>query len=101
VPLGTASVRSYEAHRVVLEAQALAPSVLVLADAYYSGWHGSVDGQATPILPANHAFRAVALAPGTHEVVFEYRTPHLLPSAVVSLLSALACVAVWRSSRRR
>jgi uncharacterized membrane protein YfhO len=45
---------------------------LVLADTHYPGWNATIDGLASEILPANHAFRAVQLSEGQHAVVFEY-----------------------------
>jgi hypothetical protein len=45
---------------------------LVLSDMYYPGWKAFVDGEETPILRANCAFRAVGLGPGRHSVVWEY-----------------------------
>jgi uncharacterized membrane protein YfhO len=45
---------------------------LILADAYYPGWHAAIDGDPIEIQPANAAFRAVKLPAGSHQVEFRY-----------------------------
>ena len=79
--------------RVVVRAQAEAPALLVLADQWYTGWEATVDGAPAPIVRANAVLRGVPLAPGQHEIVFEFRPPALLVGGVLSILS-LALVAV-------
>jgi hypothetical protein len=64
-----------EPERVVLRVRATAPAVVVLNDAFYSGWQATVDGASTPVFAANHVVRAVAVERGTHDVIFRYRTP--------------------------
>jgi len=75
--------------RVVLEVRTTAPAVVVLNDAFYSGWRATVDGVETPILAANHAVRAVSVQPGMHQVVFRYRTPGLWVGLALTLLFLL------------
>jgi hypothetical protein len=77
---------------------------LVLTDAYYPGWKATVDGHPAEILPANHAFRAVALGKGEHTVAFEYE-PYsfslgLWITAGVFLLLAAVLVAGWLLSKK-
>jgi Bacterial membrane protein YfhO len=78
-----------EPERVVLRVRATAQAVVVLNDAFYSGWQASVDGASAPILAANHVVRAVAVEAGTHDVIFTYRTPGLRAAALVTLLFLL------------
>jgi Bacterial membrane protein YfhO len=59
--------------RVVIEAQAVTPAYLVLADTFDPGWSATVDDRSAPIRPAYVAFRAVYLTPGMHKIVFTYR----------------------------
>jgi uncharacterized membrane protein YfhO len=60
-------------NRVILSVDAPAPGFVVLTDTLYPGWQAMIDGQPTPIWPANLAFRAVAVEAGKHEIVFSYR----------------------------
>jgi uncharacterized membrane protein YfhO len=73
--------------------------LLVVSETFHSGWRCSVDGAPTPVLPANHAMRAVVLSAGDHEVRFEFRPASVRLGAVVSLLT-LAVLAgaflAWR-----
>jgi hypothetical protein len=67
---------------------------LVLADTFYPGWQATLDGQPIRILRANYAFRAVALPPGEHTVVFQYAPLSFRVGVAISLV-ALAIVVGW------
>ncbi len=45
---------------------------LVTSDTWYPDWSVEVDGRPAEILRANHAFRAVVVDAGEHDVVFRY-----------------------------
>jgi hypothetical protein len=84
-----ARVLVYEADRVEVEATLTRPGLLVLGDTHYPGWRAEVAGRVVPHLRANYLFRAVALGPGQHRVVFQYQ-PRWRPLAWT--LSALGLV---------
>jgi hypothetical protein len=67
------TIAGYEPERVVLRVDVKRPAFLVLADAAFPGWEVTLDGVPAPLLRANLMFRAVALEPGAHEIVFAYR----------------------------
>jgi hypothetical protein len=52
-----------------------APVLAVFSEAAYPDWKAAVDGSPVPLLRANHAFRAVTVPAGTHQVEF-----HFIPS---------------------
>jgi hypothetical protein len=87
-----AEIRAYESGRVVISAVTDAAAHLVLTDTWYPGWSVRVDGREAPLLRAHHAFRAVALPPGAHEVEFVFSLRGFRTALAVSLL-ALAVVA--------
>ena len=60
-------------NQLALEASCSGPRVLLLSETYYPGWKVRVNGQGQKIYRANHAFRAVALGPGRHILIFQYR----------------------------
>ncbi|MCX6032942.1 MAG: YfhO family protein [Chloroflexi bacterium] len=66
------TIVAWDAERIALRAEAAAPAVLVLADAFYPGWQATVDAAPATLLRTNFMFRGVALEPGNHEVVFTY-----------------------------
>lgn len=104
VALGAVEILSREPEHVVIEVEALQNALLVLTDAYYTGWTATIDGEAVDILPANHAVRGVPVTPGKHIVEFKYRTPGLIPAAIVSvvtlILGVILSVLFWRRARR-
>jgi hypothetical protein len=57
---------------MALRVEAEGAGYLVLADALHAGWRVTVDGAPAPLRTADHAFVAVAVPAGTHEVRFTY-----------------------------
>ena len=98
--LGQVRFVRYSPEHVVLDVDALRSSVLVLNDAWYSGWSATVDGQPAPILPANVAVRGIRLPAGTHRVTFTYHSAGLRLGAGLSL-GALALLALALLYERR
>jgi len=86
----------FSAHRVEIEVEAKAPALVVVAQTFYHSWRASVDGRPAPLLRANHAFQAVEVPAGRSRVVLRYQDRSFFAGAIVSAVSALACVAVWR-----
>jgi hypothetical protein len=88
-------VVSTEANRVEVLCEQQEASVLYYADLYDKNWKATVDGQPTPILIANHAFKAVHVPAGKHRVVFRYSVPYLGLALTLYFLCvatfALAC----------
>ncbi len=88
-----AHVTDAERGHMEVTATARAPGLLVLSDSWDSGWQATVDGDHAEVLPANGAFRAVALPAGRHVVEFEYRSWPLMLGAVASVLGMIGVVA--------
>ncbi|HEV8638861.1 MAG TPA: oligosaccharide flippase family protein [Chloroflexota bacterium] len=91
--------------RLRLEVETDGPAYLVVADFHFPGWLATVDGAATPVLLANHAFRAVALPAGRHAVELRYAPDTVKLGAALSglaglgvLLGLAACL--WRLASR-
>jgi hypothetical protein len=84
----------YEPDRVELVCASRGGGYAVLLDKWAPGWSATVDGRDTRVFRADGLFRAVALPPGRHEVVFTYRTPGLRLGALISALAWAAIVAV-------
>ncbi|MDB4914833.1 MAG: Protein of unknown function, rane YfhO, partial [Gemmatimonadetes bacterium] len=62
-------------------------AMLVLTEAYASGWQVAIDGVPTRIYPANYAFRGVNVPKGAHTVRFEFRPPAVYAGVKLSLAS--------------
>ena len=61
---------------------------LFLADSYAPGWHADADGKALRVMPADVAFRAVAVPQHATKVVFRYEPASFRVGLFVSLLAA-------------
>jgi hypothetical protein len=85
--IGSASIQTYTAERVVIGTSTSQQAILVLTDAYFPGWVARIDGQRTPILRANYLFRAVIVPPGGHQVTFSYEPLSVAVGAVITLVT--------------
>lgn len=92
---GECRLESYQHGQVVASCTASSAALAVFTEQWARGWHATVDGTAVPVLRANLIMRAVALAPGTHRIVFTYRTPGLLVGALVSAACLLLLAGLW------
>ena len=86
--------------RVHLKVCAPTGGVLVLLDTYAEGWRAEVDGTAARIYPADLAFRAVPLSPGTHDVAFRY-APRALQAGEFLFAAGWLSVALLAALRWR
>jgi hypothetical protein len=99
---GTARIERYGSDRVMISAESDRGGYLVLTDAWFPGWTASVDGQETRVERADHAFRAVKLGPGRHEVEFRYAPMSVRLGLALSVLAAVvAGVLAWPGRARR
>ncbi len=85
---------------IEVEAELPVDGWLVLRDTYEAGWVAQLDGESTPIVPADLLFRAVRVPAGSHRIRFEYRPTSFTWGAIVSVLSLLGVVWLWVSDRR-
>jgi uncharacterized membrane protein YfhO len=98
--VGTARITAYGHEHVTVETDAPGRRLLVLSDTWFPGWRATVDGQPAPIARANVAFRAVAVPPGRHRVVFEYAPASFRIGATISG-AALLSIAGWTALAER
>ena len=70
------TITGYKPKHVFLQADAAAPSILLLNDKWDPNWRVLVDGKPAPLLRCNYIMRGVALSPGHHSVAFHFDPPH-------------------------
>jgi hypothetical protein len=93
------TVQKFSAHRIELEAEAVEPALVVVAQSFYKNWRARLDGQPTRLLRANHAFQAVEIPAGRHLVVLAYQDNFFRCGALVSVFLAVIWVVLWLRRR--
>jgi hypothetical protein len=73
---GTVKFLSYAPKRIELQADATAPSILLLNDRYVPSWQVTVDGKPATLLRCNFIMRGVQVPAGQHRVEFEFVRPY-------------------------
>lgn len=100
-PEETVSLLRESQREVVFDATTAGGAPLVLYDTYDPGWRVFVNGEERKLVPADHAFRAVWLEAGRHEVKFSYRPRSVALGAGLSVSTLLALTALSFLRRRR
>jgi Bacterial membrane protein YfhO len=85
--------QQFSAQQAHLTVEASAPALVVIAQAYYHDWRAFVDGKPVPLLRANHAFQALQVPAGKHEVTLRYVDWMFRFGAAISALTLLGCLA--------
>jgi hypothetical protein len=70
---GTANILVNEPHRIVIQTSGTADSMLLLTNSYHSGWRAYTDGIPDKVFLADHVFKGVFVAKGSHtvELIFD------------------------------
>jgi hypothetical protein len=84
------------------EVDAPAAGVVVITEAFAPGWSAEVDGAPAEIVPANVAFRGIAVGPGRHVIAMRYQAPAYLALAwLVPLALLVSLLLGWRARGRK
>ena len=84
---GTVEVEHPAKNALLVRVHGTSGGWLVLHEQYAPGWVARVDGQETPVLRADHAYRAVRVSAGDPVVEFRYAPRSLANGTLVSLLA--------------
>ena len=91
---------SIASNRVLLEADAGAGGMVVIAQAWFPGWRAYIDNQPATLWRANLAFQAVAAPPGRHRIELRYEDRAFDIGLVLASPGLLACAWIlWRTRR--
>ncbi len=77
------------------------PQILFVSNNWLPYWKATIDGEDTPLLRANHAFQAVPVPAGTHDVSIRYRSGPVTACTFLSLGALVLVVAAGAGSRWR
>ena len=96
----TIVTQSVSPQRIRIDAIADKPSLVVVAQSFYHWWKPTVDGRPVTLWRANHAFQAVEVPAGRHQVEFVYRDRAFETGAIISSATMLGCGALLAGLRR-
>ncbi|HEY5912948.1 MAG TPA: YfhO family protein [Verrucomicrobiae bacterium] len=85
----------FERHKVRLQVETPAPSMVVISQSHYPAWQAFIDGKPAKIWRANYAFQALEVPAGKHEVLMKYQDRSFRAGVFLSSLGLIACVSVW------
>ena len=91
----------YEANRLVIEASAPTPAVLVVSEMFNPGWQATIDGQPAKIFVTDYLLRGMALPAGSHRIEMIYRPPAARKGAIISIATLVVLAAVGTYLKRR
>jgi hypothetical protein len=81
------------AHRAVLDVESFGQGFLVMSVTPHKYWRIAVDGRSVPAVVTNIGYQGIAVAPGKHRVVMEYRNEIAEAGMWISALVAIVLLA--------
>lgn len=99
--IGDATIKSYDANRIIIECSLSRPGLLVLSENYHPDWKVAIDDQPQKVYRAYHTFRAVWLDSGNHTVTFYYASKYYHLGKTISLVGLLFLLVTLIFARAR
>ena len=93
-PTATIDVISYTPNKIKFKVKANKNQLLFLSDTYYPGWQAKIDGQKSPVIAADFAFRAIAIPKGEHSVEMYYLPESFTTGLKIAALTFFAMLAI-------
>lgn len=100
-PAGAVGAERWTTGSVHVEVRAERAAVLVVSQAWFPGWHATVDGHAAPVVRADGLVLGVPVPAGNHHVVLRYRAPGFTAGVALSVLTVLGLLVSAVVVRRR
>ena len=100
---GEVQIDAFRRNAIEFHVHSSLPALLVIAEAWYPGWHATVNGQKTEVWPANVWMRAVRVGAGNSTVRLYYLEPSLARGAAISggaMLVLITLGLLWRRRER-
>ena len=97
---GTATYQEFDAEHVMVQVTASVPGLLVVRNAFDTGWRATVDGRPATVQVADYVDQGVAVPAGKHVVELTYHDGTIGAGLLVSAVSWLALLGLFVGARR-
>jgi uncharacterized membrane protein YfhO len=87
--------------RMLMQVEGREPGLLVISQTFYHPWKAYVDGAPVRLWRANHAFQAIEVPAGQHQVTLAYEDRQFRRGAFISGITLLVCVVTWFRQRKQ
>jgi hypothetical protein len=98
---GTVTIQRFTLNSIDLAVDSPGDALLVVAEAWYPGWRASINGRSVACLPVNGWMRGVPVPAGQANVRLTYHQNGFAAGSILSLLTGLWLVWLWRSGMER
>ncbi len=98
---GSSAIEGRAPGYIKVAANANAPALLVLSEAYHWNWTARVNGNEAKTLPVNGALLGVPLPAGASSIELSYRPAELIAGAAICAITVLVMLIAFALSRRK
>jgi len=86
---GKVAIENYGDNEVDLRTDFKGEGFIVLADAYYPGWHAYIDNKSTDIYKTNGILRGIVIPSGIHTITFKYQPWKIYACMALSIFTVV------------